>query len=337
LKKETTSETKAKLHAVGTGPFLFDGWKRDTFVKYKRWDGYWQKGKPYLDEIKIQNISDLAVSIMSFKSGEAQVVANIDPVDAKHLENEGYSIYQPDLHFLHSILPDGANPDSPFAEKKVRLALDYALDKRTMAEGIGMGYYEPLSQLAVKTDPWSNSELKFREYDPEKAKKLLAEAGYPNGFKTKLISDVMARRDTLVAVQTYLKQIGIETELKILEFGAAFALPRQGWEGIYFPGFPNVGTLVGIVDRWGESKNYISFYRPPGWQDKWDALVAQQDDQKRLIQMKALIKILYDEAAGIPYQGDAPCIVRDVKIHGFDMHARRMVSYWEPQSIWLNK
>ncbi len=337
LKKETTPETKAKLHAVGTGPFLFDSWKRDAFVQYKRWDGYWQKGKPYLDGVKVQNIPDLAVSIMSFKSGEAQAVGNIDPVDAKQLEKEGYPIYQPDLHFIHSILPDGANPDSPFAKKKVRLALDYALDKRTMAEGIGMGYYEPLSQLASRKDPWFNPSLKFREYDPEKAKKLLAEAGYPNGFKTKLISDVMARRDTLIAVQTYLKEVGIETELEILEFGAAFALPRQGWRGIYFPGFPNVGTLVGIVDRFGEPKNYISFYRPPGWQDKWDALVAQQDDEKRLVQLKELIKIMYDEAVGIPYQGDAPCIVRSPKLHGFDLHAGRMVSYWEPQSIWLSK
>ncbi len=337
LKKDTTPETMAQLHAVGTGPFLFDSWKRDTYVRYKKWNGYWQKGKPYLDAIKIQNIPDLTVSIMSFKSGEAQAVENLDPVDARQLEKEGYEIYQPNLYFLHSILPDGANPDSPFAKKKVRLALDYALDKRTMAKGIGMGYYEPLCQLATKKDPWYNPELKFREYNPEKAKQLLAEAGYPHGFKTKLISDVMARRDTLVAAQTYLKEVGIETELEILEFGAAFALPRQGWKGIYFPGFPNVGTLVGILTRWGLANDYISFYRPPEWQEKWDALVAQQDDDKRLVQLKEILKILYDEAVGIPYQGDAPQLVRDKNVHGFNLHGKHMVSYWEPQNVWLSK
>ena len=82
----------AKLHCVGTGPFVFDSWKRDSFVKYKKWNGYWQKGKPYVDEIKIQNIADMTVSIMSFKSGEAQAVENIDPVDAKQLEKEGFAI-----------------------------------------------------------------------------------------------------------------------------------------------------------------------------------------------------------------------------------------------------
>jgi len=338
MKKEATAETMAKLHCVGTGPFVFDSWKRDSFVRYKKWDGYWQKGKPYLDEIKIQSIADLTVSIMSFKSGEAQAVENIDPVDAKQLEKEGYEIYQPSLYFLHSILPDGKNPNSPFAKKSVRLALDYAIDKRTMSKGVGMGYYEPLCQLAASKNAWYNPALPFREYDPKKAKQLLAEAGYPNGFKTKLISDVMARRDTLVAVQTYLKEVGIETELEILEFGAAFAKSRQGWEGIYFPGFPHVGTLVGIVERWGAPNDYISFYRPPGWQEKWNALLAQQDEKKLMLQLKELLKILYDEAAGIPYQGDAPLLARHRgKVHGFDLHANHMVSYYEPQNIWLSK
>jgi ABC-type transport system substrate-binding protein len=306
-------------------------------VKYKRWDGYWQKGKPYLDEMKIQNIADLTVSIMSFKSGEAQAIENVDPVDARQLEKEGYDIYQPNMYFLHSIIPNGVDPNSPFRKKKVRLALEYALDKRTMAQGIGMGYYEALSQVATKKDPWYNPGLKFREYNPEKAKQLLAEAGYPNGFKTKLISDVIARRDALIAAQTYFKEVGIETELEVLEFGAAFAKSRQGWEGIYFPGLPNVGTLVGIIGRWGDPKNYISFYRPPGWQEKWDALIAEQDDAKRLTKLKELLKILYDEAIAMPYQGDAPLMVRNSKLHNFDFHANHITSYYEPQNIWLSK
>jgi peptide/nickel transport system substrate-binding protein len=338
MKKEAAPDQIAKLHCVGTGPFVFDSWKRDSFVKYKKWDGYWQKGKPYVDEIKIQNITDLTVSIMSFKSGEAQAVENIDPVDARQLEKEGYEIWQPNLYFLHSILPDGNNPNSPFAKKNVRLALDYAIDKRTLCKGIGMGYYEPLNQLATKKDPWYNPNIPYREYDPKKAKQLLAEAGYPNGFKTKIVTDILARKDTLVAIQTYLKEVGIETELEVLEIGAAFAKPRQGWEGILFPGFPNVGTLVGIVDRWGDPANYVSFYRPPGWNDKWNALKAQMDDKKRLVQMKELMKLLVDEGVGVPYQGDAPLLVMPKgKLHGFYHHSNHMVSFWDPAEVWLSK
>lgn len=336
MAKEATAENMAELHCVGTGPFVFDSWERDTFVRYKRWDGYWQEGKPYLDAIEIRNIADLTVSLMSFRAGEAQAIENVDPVDAKQLAEEGFTLYQPNLFFLHSILLDGNNPDSPFADKRVREAVEYALDKKTMAQGIGMGYYEALSQLATQKDPWYVPGIEPREYDPDKARALLAEAGYPDGFTTKMVSDIMARRDTLVAVQTYLKEIGIETELEILEFGAAFTKPREGWEGIYFPGFPNVGTLLGIMGRWGDATNYISFYHPEGWQDKWDAITAQLDEAQRLEQLKEIIEIMQDEVVGIPYQGDAPLVAMYDNLHGFEHHANHVTSYWAPQDIWLS-
>jgi ABC-type transport system substrate-binding protein len=337
LQKETTPETIAQVHSVGTGPFIFDGWERDTYVKYKKWDGYRDKTKPYLDEIIIKNTADLSVSEMALEAGQTDAVENVDPVDAKRLGAEGFTIYQPNLYFLHSIVTSGANPDSPFAKKEVRLALEYAIDKRTIAEGVGMGYYEALNQLATKKDPWYNPNLPFREYDPDRAKDLLEQAGYPDGFNTKLVSDVMARHDTLVAIQTYLEDVGIHTELEILDFGAAFTKPRQGWEGIYFPGFPNVGTMLGILGRYGDKTTYVSTYRPDGWWEKWDALVAEMDTAKRVQILKDILKMAYDEAVYIPYQGDAPLVAMVTKLHGFAHHALHITSFWDPGNIWLSK
>jgi len=337
MKKPVTPETVAKLHCVGTGPFVFESWKRDHYVQYKRWDGYWRKGLPYLDGIRIQSMADLTVSLMSLRAGEVEAVDNVDPVDALQLQKEGFILQIQELHFHHSILPDGGNPNSPFADKRVRLALDYAIDKRAMAQGIGMGFYEPLGQLAYSKDPWFNPDLEYREYNPEKAKKLLAEAGYPNGFKTKIISDVMARRDALVAIQTYIKKVGIDAELEMLEFGAALAKPRQGWEGILSPGFPNVGNLPGIIQRWGDKSNYVSIYRPPGWQEKWDQLIAEQNRQKRTALLKELVKILYDEVIGIPYQADAPLQILNKKVRDWNYNSGRTVSYYDAGKIWLSE
>ncbi|OGO30159.1 MAG: hypothetical protein A2Z29_07690 [Chloroflexi bacterium RBG_16_56_11] len=337
LQKPTTPETIAQVHSVGTGPFLFDSWERDSFVRYKKWTGYRKPGVPYLDAIVLRNTADLTVSIMSLKAGEVQAVENVDPVDAKQLKDLGYTIYQPNLYFLHSVVPSGNNPDSPFAKKDVRLALEYAIDKRTIAQGVGMGYYEALNQLGTSKDPWYNAALPFREYNPAKAKELLAQAGYSNGFTTKLTSDVMARRDTLTAIQTYLNEAGIKTELEILDFGAAFGLPRQGWEGVYFPGFPNVGTLLGIQGRWGDATTYISIYQPPGYREKWDALFAELDTVKRTAILKDILKTIYDEAIGIPYQGDAPLVAMVPELHGFAHHAFHVTSFWAPGEVWLEK
>jgi ABC-type transport system substrate-binding protein len=337
LQMETTPETIAQVHSVGTGPFLFDSWERDSYVKYKKWDGYRKAGLPYLDYVEIRNTADLTVSIMSLRAGEVHAVENVDPVDAKQLADEGFVIYQPNLYFLHSIVPSGNNPDSPFAKKEVRLALEYAIDKRTIAEGVGMGYYEALNQLATTKDPWFNPDLPFREYDPDKAKELLAEAGYENGFSTTLVTDVMARRDTLTAIQTYLDEVGIKTEMEILDFGAAFTKPREGWEGIYFPGFPNVGTLLGIQGRWGDSTTYISIYQPEGYWEKWDDLFAELDTSKRNEILIEILNIIYDEAIAIPYQGDAPLVAMDPKLHGFAHHAFHVTSFWAPGEVWLEE
>ncbi len=337
MQKPTTPDTIAEVHSVGTGPFLFDTWQRDSFVRYKKWDGYRKPGLPYLDAIEIRNTADLSVSIMSLQAGEVHAVENIDPVDAKNLEATGFTIYQPNLFFLHSICPSGGNPDSPFAKKEVRLALEYAIDKRTIAAGVGMGYYDPLNQLATEKDPWYQSDLPFREYDPDKAKELLAEAGYPNGFSTSLVSDVMARRDTLTAIQTYLNEVGIKTELEILDFGAAFSKPREGWEGVYFPGFPNVGTLLGVKGRYGDPTTYISMYVPEGYFDKWDALVQELDTAKRLVIFKDILKTIYDEVICVPYQGDAPLVAMVPYLHGFAHHAFHVTSFWDPGHVWLSE
>jgi peptide/nickel transport system substrate-binding protein len=337
MAKEGTAENIAELHSVGTGPFLFDSWERDTYVRYVKWDGYRKSGLPYLDAIEIRNTADLSVSIMSLQAGEINAVENIDPVDAENLSAEGYVLYQPNLYFLHSIVPSGNNPDSPFAKLDVRLALEYAIDKRTIAAGVGMGYYEALNQLATKKDPWYNPDLAFREYDPEKARELLTDAGYPNGFTTTLTSDVMARRDTLTAIQTYLEDVGIHSELNILDFGAAFTLPREGWEGIYFPGFPNVGTLLGIQGRWGDPNTYISIYQPEGYWDMWDNLKKELDPAKRLVILKDILKSIYDNVIGVPYQGDAPLVAMVPELHGFAHHAYHVTSFWDPGQIWLEQ
>jgi len=190
LQKETTPETIAQVHSVGTGPFLFDSWERDSYVRYVKWDGYRKPGVPYLDAIEIRNTADLTVSLMSLRAGEVHAVENVDPVDAVQLASEGFTLYQPNLYFLHSILPSGANADSPFAKKEVRLALEYAIDKRTICQGVGMGYYEALNQLATTKDPWYNPDLPYREYDPTRAEELLAEAGYEGGSIWKFLISV---------------------------------------------------------------------------------------------------------------------------------------------------
>ena len=338
MQKPTTPERQAFDHMVGTGPFVLDSWERDNYAKFKKNPGYWRPGQPYLDYLVMKNVANLTVSIMSFRAGEADALQNPDPVDGLNLEKQGFIIHQPALHFYHSWLTDGNNPNSPFADKRVRQALEYAVDRKTMALGIGMGYYEPLYQGAVKAAPWYDASLAPRGYDPAKAKALLAEAGYPNGLTTKIVSDVRVRKDALVAVQTYLKAVGINAELDIADVARASSIPLKGWEGILFPGFPTAGTFLGLQGRYGVANDYVSFYRPAGWQAKWDAILAQPDDAKLMQQFKEIVKIIYDEANITFYQADAPLMALiPGRVNSFELHSNLAPDNFQPEAMWLSK
>jgi peptide/nickel transport system substrate-binding protein len=338
MQKPTIPDNITQVHMVGTGPFMFDSWQRDNYLRVKKNPNYWQKGQPYLDGIEFRNVNDVTVSIMSFKAKETNCVMTIDPIDAVNLKKEGYQIVVPPMHLIHSLCPDGANPNSPFTNLKVRQALEYAIDKKGMAEGIGMGYFEPVTQFAAKSDGWYDPNIPAREYNVQKAKQLLAEAGYPNGIKTKLVTDVRVRQDTLVAVQTYLKEAGFDCTLDKTDMARSMELTVKGWEGILMQGFPTVVNTAALTARF-YTPTYPSMYRPAGWNQKWEAMLSQVDDKERIKQLKGLVRIMFDEAMIIPYQSDSSRAVLDGTVVGFaeTYQINNMADYWEPGIVYLTK
>jgi peptide/nickel transport system substrate-binding protein len=212
------------------------------------------------------------------------------------------------------------------------------MDKKGMAEGIGMGYFEPVTQFAAKSDGWCDPNIPAREYNVQKAKQLLAEAGYPNGVKTKLVSDVRVRQDTLVAVQTYLKEAGFDCTLDKTDMARSMELTVKGWEGILMPGFPTVVNTASLTARF-YTPTYPSMYRPAGWNQKWEAMLSQVDDKERIKQLKELVRIMFDEAMIIPYQSDSSRAVLDGTVVGFaeTYQINNMADYWEPGIVYLTK
>lgn len=335
MKKPATPDNVVEQHMVGTGPFLYESWQRDNYVRFKRNPDYWQQGKPYLDGLELRSIKDVTVGVMSFKAGEAQVIENISPDDIAPLEQAGFEVGHPKLHFMHTIFPDGGNPDSPFADKRVRQALDYAIDKKAMGEGLFLGTYYPLTQLAAPSDAFYNADIPGRSYDPEKARQLLAEAGYPNGFKTKIVTDVRVRREIVAALQTYWKEIGIDTTIDIADIARGTEMTIKGWNGILIPGFPIAATTVSITSRF--SQNYPSYYRPAGWQQKWDALIEQTDEEKRIQQLKDLVRIMYEESVVIPHLWNSPIQANDGTVVDFNYHGNNTPDYSNLSGVWLTE
>ena len=339
-KKPTTPEDMAMVHMVGTGPFKIVDYKRNSFAKFIKNEDYWQKGKPYLDSVEFRAIGDATVRNMAFEAGDGQFVEPLQPMEAKTLEDKGYLIEESSLGFIMMILPDGANPDSPFAKKKVREAVEYAIDKEGLYMGLFQKRWPPAYQQALRNDPYFNPDVKPRMYDPEKAKALLAEAGYPNGFKTVFHVDTRGNRDFQTAVQTYLAEVGIDAELDVADPGRYTKMSNTGWDGLLMPGFPNPSNSVYLLNRFGNKPYWPSMYSPAGWWDKWEAMVAQRDENLRIKQVSQLIKTMADEAMVIPVYETHPTWATNSKknrVYQIDWCGEKSTNYWDPVGVWISK
>ncbi len=126
----------AETHPVGTGPFEFVSWERDTHITFKKFNGYWQKGKPYLDGVRWTNIIDPLTREMSLQKGEIDVGIYLDPQNMKKLEKDGYIINRLPAGGASALVPDSANPNSPWAKLKVRQAAQHAINTKDIAETV---------------------------------------------------------------------------------------------------------------------------------------------------------------------------------------------------------
>lgn len=207
-------------HPVGTGPFKFLSWQRDVSMKFERFDGYWQKGKPYLDGVEWLKIADPMVRLASFKAGELDVIIGLAPKDAKDLKASGkYDISASYGGFI-GLAFDARSPNSIFNDVRLRKAVAYAIDTKAIVEALGYGYREFINQVAAPTAWGYNPKIVSYPYNPEKAKALLTEAGYPKGFNTKIISPPSPDTiDQYSLVQAQLASVGINVEIEKIDWG----------------------------------------------------------------------------------------------------------------------
>jgi peptide/nickel transport system substrate-binding protein len=220
----------------------------------------------------------------------------------------------------------------------VRNAVEYAIDKKTIAQGIGEGYMDPAYQFAQPNAPYFTQGNVPRAYDPQKAKDLLAEAGYPGGFSTKIITDIRVKMDLVTAVRTYLKDVGIDCELDVADVPRSMSVNYGGWENaIYWQGYPSGATQLGLTMTFGSTGPLVSMLRPEGWQAEWDAMVAEPNDAKRLEMWKEKNKQTIDLNIVIPLIYDHRLYAAQPRLHDIGWAYGQNALWWDPANVWLDK
>ncbi len=330
-----------RLNPVGTGPFTVSDYKQDVYMKFTKNPNYWQAGKPYLDGIEYDIITDSVTSLISFRSGAQQVSYNLSPKDAYDLKNAGFVVNAAQAS-IYQYIPDSGNPNSPWANADVRRAAQYAIDTVAMAKAQGFGWADPYwNQVFPKGNPAYDPTIVGYPYDPGKAKQLLAKAGYPNGFKTSQYNNVPPVGDLEPAVQNYLAAVGIQSTLVPLPGASYNQANTQGWQNGLFRSqsvaslgadpLYQMNTYVSTPAR-----GWVSMVRPQDMQDLLNKANNDADPTTRTADIKALCKNLIDtNALIISTWGGYLLAAQTPEV--MDANIRTLWTMtWTPENAWLN-
>jgi peptide/nickel transport system substrate-binding protein len=236
---------------VGTGPFVQAGFTKGEYALFKRNDKYWQKGKPYLDSIRILFVPDVTTRVAMLEGGEVDRAPGIPDFDVPRLSADD-NLKVTTLPSLQQNYVVINNLKKPLDDPRVRQALNYAVDKAGIVKSVFAGTGAALSQAPTLT-PGVFGFADMREpgkdtifaYDLEKAKSLLKQAGYEDRNGDKIIENAQGEPLSLKLwtrkagkgeyqiaqlLQTFLEKIGIKVELTVLEsatFSASLSLGPQ--------------------------------------------------------------------------------------------------------------
>jgi peptide/nickel transport system substrate-binding protein len=212
---------KLKSQPVGTGPFKFAEWKRgDSIVLVKNAD-YHLKGVPYLDRVVFKFIPDPSSQLAALRAGDVDVIAyDLAPENAAALEKDArFKVLQG--HTTTDVIMAMNHSKKPFSDIKVRQAITLAIDRRAVVQGAMSGFGTPIGSHMDPTNPYYVDLSGLYPYNPEMAKRLLAEAGYPKGFEAVLRLPepyAYARRSGEV-IADQLSRVGIKLTLEVIQMG----------------------------------------------------------------------------------------------------------------------
>jgi peptide/nickel transport system substrate-binding protein len=225
-------------NACGTGAFMLVDYVADSSITFKRNPNYWGKDPlhpqntlPYVDEVRLVIMTDLSSRLAAMRTGQVDRISGITWQDADNMKKTN-----PELKYLKVLQAGNADCMWPRLDKKlpwddikVRRALAMGIDRPAIVRdyykgnaGLLVSPVPPIPEFArcyVPLEELPEATRQLFEYHPDTAKQLLAEAGYPNGFKTEILCQ-QSQVDMLSLVKSYWAKIGVDLKLDVKEYGA---------------------------------------------------------------------------------------------------------------------
>lgn len=326
------------LHPVGTGPYKLDSWSKGDSINMSANPDYWQ-GKAKYDKVIMRPLTNNATRVAAILSNEVDIINRVPVVDVNRVKkNDKLNFFvQPGLRLIYLQMDqdrdkspyikshDGKNP---LKDLRVRRALYYGINEDAIVKYVMKGFAEPAEQLSPKAVFGYDPSITRPAYDPEKAKALLAEAGYPDGFE--IVLDAPNNRyinDAQIAqaVASSLAKIGIKVKVNATPKSTFFAETGKLNTSFFLIGWASSdgdasSILDGVVHTHDAAKGYGRYNRGRFSSPEADKFIEESagmmDPEKRLKALQEAQRIaLVQEQCFIPLHYQVDIYASSKKVH----------------------
>ena len=316
--------TKQATAPVGTGPFKFVSRTAQESIVLERFDDYW--GKPaYLDKVTFKIIENGDALLLALQSGAIDLCAHLTSTQVNQLSGKNYNILEGTMNLVQALYLNNAQP--PFDNEKVRQALCYAVNKQDVLDLVSDGHGKALgsSMYPTFTKYFVSGLTNYYTQDIVKAKKLLAEAGYPDGFDMTITvpSNYQPHVDTAQVLVEQLKAIGVNATIQLVDWNS--------WLKDVYTDRSFQSTVVGVdaanmtaramLERFtsDNSQNFIN-YNNADYDTLFQKALAEPDDAARTEIYKQMETNLTEHAANVYIQDLADLVAVRNDLAGYTFY-----------------
>ena len=271
-----------KKHPVGAGPYKFVSHKPGVEVVLEANPAYWRK-VPQVKRLVMKSVPETATRVAMVKNGEADIVYALDGEYAETVRRD------PRLQLVASKhasifwieFADQWDPKSPWHDKRLRQAVNYALDRKAISEVACLGFCPPTTVIVPRVMDFA-LQTPGHPYDPQKAKQLLTEAGYPNGLDAGEFVPTPPFFAVAETAVNFLNAVGIKTRIKQLERAAFYtAWQEKKLRGLFLVAAGNSGNAASRVEAFVYSKGSYAYGGYPDLDDLFHQQARERDVKKR--------------------------------------------------------
>jgi peptide/nickel transport system substrate-binding protein len=298
---EKVGDEGFKKAPIGAGPYKFVSFSPGIELVLEAFDGYWRK-TPSVKRLVFKVIGDEATRLAALKRGEIDIVYSIRGELAEELQRTPGLTLKPTV--IQSpqwvSMLDQWDPKSPWHDRRVRLAANLAIDRKAINDAIALGHSRLTYSIIPSTFDYYWQPPAYA-YDPAQAKKLLAEAGYPNGFDAGEYYLDISYANVQEAVANYFQQVGIKTKLRPVERASHWAnYQDKKYKNLAYTASGAFGNAATRLETFVVSGGAFVYGSYPEIDSVFKDQAAEMDRKRREALLQKIQQIVYEKTMFIP-------------------------------------